>query len=111
MEVYSMNDFQNDLQHLSASQFQAGEMTPWNQQSQNPAGQFPGMNPADQSRLCVGIGFCVGFCGGFEGGFCGGFCGGFEGGFCGGFCGGFHRCGGFCGGFHQCGGFCHQRCR
>jgi hypothetical protein len=111
MEVFTMNDFQNELQQLSASQFQTGEMTPWNQQSQNPAGQFPGVNqagqfpgvnPADPSRLCVGFG---GFCGGF-----GGFCGGF-GGFCEGFCGGFHRCGGFCGGFHNCGGFCHQRCR
>jgi heterocycloanthracin/sonorensin family bacteriocin len=107
MEVFTMNDFLNDIQQLSSNQFQAGEMTSWNQQSQNPAGQFPGLNPADPSRLCVGFGgFCVGF-----GGFCGGFCEGFCGGFCEGFCGGFHRCGGFCGGFHHCGGFCHQRCR
>jgi hypothetical protein len=125
MEVFTVNDFQNDIQQLSGSQFQAGEMTPWNQQGQYPAGQFPGqnpgqfpgLNPADPSRLCVGFGgFCVGFgggfCSGFGGGFCGGFCGGFGGGFCGGFerCGGFHRCGGFCGGFHQCGGF-GGRCR
>jgi hypothetical protein len=121
MEVFTVNDFQNDIQQFSASQFQAGEMTPWNQQGQNPAGQFPGqfpgLNPADPSRLCVGLGF--GFCGGFGGGFCSGFGGGFCGGFerCGGFCGGFERCGGFCGGFercggfHHCGGFCHQRCR
>jgi heterocycloanthracin/sonorensin family bacteriocin len=100
-----MNDFQNELQQLSVSQFQAGEMTPWNQQSQYPAGQLPiGQNPADPSRLCVGFG---GFCSGFGGGFCSGF----GGGFCSGFCGGFHRCGGFCGGFHHCGGFCHFRCR
>jgi heterocycloanthracin/sonorensin family bacteriocin len=116
MEVFKMNDFHNDLQQLSGSQFQASEMTPWDQQSQYPAGQFPGLNPADPSRLCVGFG---GFCGGFGGGFCsgfgGGFCGGFGGGFCGGFgggfCGGFHRCGGFCGGFHHCGGFGGHRCR
>jgi heterocycloanthracin/sonorensin family bacteriocin len=98
-----MNDFHNELQQLNGSQFQAGEMTPWNQQSQYPAGQFPnGQNPADPSRQCVGFG-------GFGGGFCGGFhhCGGFGGGFCG----GFHHCGGFCGGFHHCGGFCHGRCR
>jgi heterocycloanthracin/sonorensin family bacteriocin len=76
MEVFTMNDFQNELQQLSVSQFQASEMTPWNQQSQYPAGQFPiGLNPADPSRLCVGFGgFGGGFCGGFGGGFCGGFC-------------------------------------
>jgi hypothetical protein len=115
MEVFTMNDFQNELQQLSVSQFQASEMTPWNQQSQYPAGQFPiGQNPADPSRLCVGFGGFGGLCGGF-GGFGGGFCGGFGGGFCGGFgggfCGGFG--GGFCGGFGGgfCGGFCHHRCR
>ncbi|NHN32738.1 heterocycloanthracin/sonorensin family bacteriocin [Paenibacillus agricola] len=104
-----MNQFQNDLQQLSVSQFQAGEMTPWNQQNQYPGVQFPnGMNQQDPSRLCVGFGgFCVGFCGGFCGaacvGFCSGFCGGFQ-------CGGF-QCGGFqCGGF-RCGGSCHHRCR
>ncbi|MCU6795616.1 heterocycloanthracin/sonorensin family bacteriocin [Paenibacillus sp. WQ 127069] len=98
-----MNQFQNDLQQLSVSQFQAGEMTPWNQQGQYPGVQYPnGVNQVDPSRLCVGFGgFCVGFCGGFCGGACVGFCGGFQ---CGGFrcggCGGF-RCGG-CGGFHRC---------
>jgi heterocycloanthracin/sonorensin family bacteriocin len=102
-----MNDFQNELQQLSGSQFQTGDMTPWNQQSQYPPGQFPnGQNPADPSRQCGGFG---GFhhCGGFGGGFhqFGGFCGGFH--QFGGFCGGFHHCGGF----HQCGGFCHHRCR
>ncbi|WP_246313482.1 heterocycloanthracin/sonorensin family bacteriocin [Paenibacillus foliorum] len=106
-EIFKMNEFQNDLQQLSVSQFQTGDMTPWNQQSQYPVGQYPiGVNPADPSRLCVG--FCGGgfFGGGFCGGFGGGFCGGFGGGFCGGFGGGF--CGGFCGGFGggmRCGGF------
>ena len=99
-----MNPVQNELQQLSVAQFQAGEMTPWNQP--NPHGQYPmSPVPVDASRLCVGFGiggFCVGTCGGFGGGFCGGFCGGI--GFCGGFC---NRCGGFC---HHCGGFCH-RCR
>ncbi len=96
-----MNEFINDLQQLDVTQFQASDMTPWIDESQYQAGQFPmGVNPNDPSRLCVG--FCAGFCGGFCGVFCSGFCSGFCGGFCG------FRCGGFrCGGFH-CGGF---RCR
>ncbi|NOU91955.1 heterocycloanthracin/sonorensin family bacteriocin [Paenibacillus sp. LMG 31456] len=104
MEVFTMNNFQNELQQLNVSQFQAGEVTPWNQQNQYPTGQFPnGVNPADPSRLCVGFGRCGGFCGGFCAGVCGGFCAGVCGGFCSGFCSGFCH--------HQCGGFCHHRCR
>lgn len=102
-----MSNFQNELQQLGVSQFQASEMTPWEHQAAYPAGQFPsGQAPVDPARLCVGIGFCAGVCAGFCAGVCGGFCAGVCGGFCGGFCGGV-RCGGFC---HHCGGFCH-RCR
>ncbi|TNJ65874.1 heterocycloanthracin/sonorensin family bacteriocin [Paenibacillus hemerocallicola] len=96
-----MSEFKNELEQLSVSQFQAGQMTPWNQQSQyQAAAQYPvGQNVTDPSRLCVGFGgFCAGFCAGFCGGFCAGFCGGFC----------QHQCGGFC--HHQCGGFCHHHC-
>ncbi|WP_246079628.1 hypothetical protein [Paenibacillus piri] len=80
-------------------------MTPWNQQSQYTAGQFPiGVDPADPSRSC---GVSVGFCGGFCHHHCGGFCAGFCHHHCGGFC--HHHCGGFC--HHHCGGFCHHHCR
>jgi heterocycloanthracin/sonorensin family bacteriocin len=113
-----MNNFQNELQQLGVSQFQATEMTPWEQQAQYFAVQFPnGQVPVDMSRLCVGLcaGVCAGACVGFCAGFCGAFCAGVCGGFCGGFCGGVrcHNCAGFC---HQCAGNCHQcggghRCR
>lgn len=94
-----MDEFKNELEQLSVSQFQAGQMTPWNQQSQ--AAPYPAQqNPVDPARLCVG--FCSGFCAGFCGVFCSGFCAGVCGGFC-------HNCGGFC--HHQCGGFCSHRCR
>ncbi|TMV43996.1 heterocycloanthracin/sonorensin family bacteriocin [Paenibacillus mesophilus] len=101
-----MSGIQNELEQLSVNQFQAGQMTPWNQQYY-PAAPYPaGQNPADPARLCVGIGLCSGFCSGFCGGFCGVFCSGFCSGVCGGFCGGLH-----CGGFgHRCGGFCHHHC-
>jgi heterocycloanthracin/sonorensin family bacteriocin len=78
-----MNNFQNELQQLGVSQFQATEMTPWEQQAQYFAVQFPnGQVPVDMSRLCVGLcagvcaGACVGFCAGFCGAFCAGGCGG-----------------------------------
>lgn len=103
-----MTEFQNGLEQLQVSGYQAAPMTSWNQQGQY--GQYPTavygteQVPVDPSRLCVGFGRCSGFCAGFCAGFCGVFCSGFCGGFCGGFC---SNCGGFC---HNCGGFGH-RCR
>lgn len=97
-----MNEFKNELEQLSVSQFQTGQVTPWSQQNPYQAGTpyQAGPYPADPSRLCVGFGgFCVGFCVGFCGGFCGGFCHN---------CHNCHNCGGFC---HNCVGNCHHRCR
>lgn len=52
-----MNQFQNDLQQLSVSQFQAGEMTPWNQQGQYPGVQYPnGVNQVDPSGCALASG-------------------------------------------------------
>lgn len=73
-----MYDFQNQLQSLNVSDFQTGEVVPWDQSQymMDDSRQFIGIGGCFGGFLCFGC-FgcfgCIGRCGGCGG--CGGRCG------------------------------------